>query len=75
MDYEDLQQWKSFYADLAEDLAEEIREYFIPDFSNWNDHDSFEAGFARLLTDLTAGEQKTCTARRANDMHCADRLT
>jgi hypothetical protein len=52
MDYGDLKQWESFYADLAEDLAEEIREYFIPDFSNWKNHDAFEAAFARLLEDL-----------------------
>ena len=56
MDYEDLQQWKSFYADLAEDLAEEIREYFIPDFSKWKDHDSFEAEIAGLLKDLKTEE-------------------
>jgi hypothetical protein len=29
-----------------------IREYFIPDFSNWKDHDAFESSFARLLKDL-----------------------
>ena len=54
MDYTDLEQWKSFFADLAEDVAEEIREFFIPDFSNWKDHDAFEAGFAKLLDDLKA---------------------
>jgi hypothetical protein len=52
MDYKSLEQWESFYADLAEDVAEEIREYFIPDFSNWKDHDAFETAFARLLKDL-----------------------
>jgi uncharacterized protein YjbI with pentapeptide repeats len=52
--YEGLRQWESFYADLAQDVAEEIREYFIPDFSNWKDHDSFEKAFARLLSDLKA---------------------
>jgi hypothetical protein len=26
----------------------EVREYFIPDFSNWKDHDAFESAFARL---------------------------
>ena len=30
------------------------RAYFIPDFSNWNDHDAFEAGFARLMEGLKA---------------------
>jgi hypothetical protein len=54
MGYEELEGWESFYADLAEDVAEEIRKYFIPDFSDWKDHDSFEAAFARLIRDLKA---------------------
>jgi hypothetical protein len=29
-------------------------EYFIPDFSNWKNHDDLEAAFARLLKDLKA---------------------
>jgi hypothetical protein len=36
-------------ADVGEDLALEIRRYFIPDFSNWKDHDPFENGFKRLI--------------------------
>jgi hypothetical protein len=35
-------------------VAEEIREYHIPDFANWKDHDAFEAAFARLIKDLEA---------------------
>jgi uncharacterized protein YjbI with pentapeptide repeats len=54
--FQEVERWQSFYADLGEDLAEEIREYFIPDFSNWKDHDSFETEFARLLNDLKAEE-------------------
>ena len=30
----------------------EIREYFIPDFSNWKDHDSYQTAFQRLVKDL-----------------------
>jgi hypothetical protein len=56
MDYGALKRWESFYADLAEDVAEEVREYFIPDFSNWKDHDTFEAEFDRLLRALKAAE-------------------
>jgi hypothetical protein len=26
----------------GEDLAEEVRGYFIPDFSDWKSHDDFE---------------------------------
>lgn len=57
VDYKTLQEWECFDADGGKDLAVEVREYFIPDFSNWKDHDSFEKGFARLLKDLRA-EQK-----------------
>ncbi len=32
----------------GEDLAEEVCKYDIPDFSNWKNHDAFEATFARL---------------------------
>ena len=40
--------------DLGPDLAVEVREYFIPDFSNWKDHDAFESAFSRLKKDLEA---------------------
>ncbi len=36
----------------------ELREHFIPDFSNWKDHDAFEAAFARLQKDLQAEDQQ-----------------
>jgi hypothetical protein len=51
-DFETLREWKCFDADIGKDLAKEVREYFIPDFSNWKDHDAFEAAFARLQKDL-----------------------
>ena len=31
---------------------EEICKYFIPDFSNWKDHDAYTAAFERLIQDL-----------------------
>ncbi len=40
----------------GEDLAAEVRKFFIPDFTNWKDHDSFESAFARLLRDLKSEE-------------------
>jgi hypothetical protein len=49
-----LSDWECFDADTGKDLAVELREYFIPDFSNWKDHDQFEAAFDRLLRDLKA---------------------
>ena len=57
VDYATLQEWECFDADGGKDLAVEVREYFIPDFSNWKDHDAFEKGFARLLRDLKAEEK------------------
>jgi hypothetical protein len=53
--YEAIQQWKSFDADRGVDVAEEVREYFIPDFSQWKDHDQFETSFERLVRDLSIG--------------------
>jgi hypothetical protein len=35
----------------------EIREYFIPDFSNWEDRDSYQTAFQRLVKDLKAGDR------------------
>ena len=51
-DMDTLRHWECFDADTGKDLAVEVREYHIPDFSNWKDHDSFEAAFAKLLRDL-----------------------
>jgi len=52
--YEDIRRWKLFDADRGIDSAREIREYFIPDFSNWKDHDSYQQAFQRLVKDLKA---------------------
>ncbi len=55
--YERLQAWECFDSDTGEDLAREVREYYIPDFTNWKEHDSFETEFAKLLKALRAAEQ------------------
>jgi hypothetical protein len=54
VDFEVIRDWECFDADSGKDLGVEIREYFIPDFLRWTDHDAFEEGFARLLRDLKA---------------------
>lgn len=54
VDYEVLKNWELVDADLGKDLAQEIRSYYIPDFSDWENHDAFEAGIKRLLQDLKA---------------------
>jgi hypothetical protein len=53
--------WKLFDADTGIDSAREIREYFIPDFSNWKDHDSYQQAFQRLLRDLKAEGKEEAT--------------
>ena len=50
--FESLQAWECFDADTGKDSAREIREYFIPDFSNWKDSDSYRSALERLVRDL-----------------------
>jgi hypothetical protein len=52
--FERVRSWKLFDADTGIDSAREIREYFVPDFSNWKDHDSYTMAFERLVRDLKA---------------------
>jgi len=56
VDFATLRDWECFDADSGKDLAVELREYFIPDFSRWKEHNTFEASFERLLADLRAEE-------------------
>ena len=48
--FEEIRRWSLF-----DDSAREIREYFIPDFSGWKDHDSYKEARNRLVRDLKAG--------------------
>lgn len=55
--FEAIRDWECFDADAGKDSAREIREYFIPDFSQWKDHDKYKEAFERLLEDLkSSGE-------------------
>jgi hypothetical protein len=53
-DFSTIRNWAAFDADEGKDMAVEVREYFVPDFSNWKDHDSYQKAFDRLLRDLKA---------------------
>jgi hypothetical protein len=55
-DFKTLEEWKCPDSKSGQDLAEEVRQYFIPDFSNWKNHDDFEKTFDRLLRDLKGRE-------------------
>jgi TIR domain/Pentapeptide repeats (8 copies) len=50
--FEAIRDWECFDADAGKDSAREIREYFIPDFSEWKEHDKYKKAFERLLGDL-----------------------
>lgn len=50
--FEQIEMWNAFDADIGKDMAREIREYFIPDFSGWKDQANFKAALHRLLRDL-----------------------
>ena len=52
IDMETIREWECFDADTGKDLAVEVREYYIPDFSNWKEYDAFEQGFKKLVRDL-----------------------
>ena len=57
IDYEKLKKWELFDPDTATDLAVEVRSYFIPDFTNWKDHNNYSTAFKRLLRDLQTKEK------------------
>jgi uncharacterized protein YjbI with pentapeptide repeats len=52
--FERIRGWQAFDSDTGTDVARELRAYFIPDFSDWKNHDRFEASYRRLLSDLKA---------------------
>lgn len=56
--FEAIQDWELFDADEGKDLAVEIREYYIPDFSDWKNHDPYAEGLKNLLRDLKAEQPK-----------------
>jgi hypothetical protein len=57
VDFEAIKAWERFDADTGKDLATEIREYYIPDFTAWKEHDAFEVAVTRLLRDLKAEDR------------------
>jgi hypothetical protein len=57
--FEAIRAWESFDADIGKDSAKEVREYFIPDFSNWRNKVAYQESLQRLLDDLNAFQQST----------------
>jgi len=54
--YEELKAWECFDADTGRDLAREIREYYIPDFGEWESAAKFKEEFDKLVRDLKKAE-------------------
>jgi len=50
--FERIRGWTFPDPDSGKDAAREIREYFIPDFSNWRNQAAYEVAFRRLLDGL-----------------------
>ena len=54
--FEKIQEWELITSD-GEDLAEEIRQYYIPDFGQWKDYDAFTVEFDKLIDALKADDE------------------
>jgi hypothetical protein len=67
MTYEALRQWQAFDADTGRDLGREVREYFIPDFSNWTDDAAFDAAMTQLFDSLRKSDEAPKDAPPAPD--------
>jgi hypothetical protein len=56
--FAELHAWECWDGDLGKDLAAEVREYLIPDFSRWKEHDFYQKALAKLLSDLRSGKTR-----------------
>lgn len=52
--FEQIKAWRAFDADIGRDIAKEIREYYIPDFSKWRETGAYQDALSRLVRDLNA---------------------
>ncbi len=65
VDFSKIKEWELFDSDTGKDLAVELREYLIPDFSNWNDCSSFDESFKELKFGL---EQSNISKPHSNNL-------
>ena len=54
--FDNIRAWEQFDADIGGDSAKEIREYYLPDFSEWNNRDKYTREFQRLLKALRSAD-------------------
>ena len=67
VDFEKIKNWECFDADTGKDSAREIREYFVPDFSNWKDHDAYQKALGDLIRDLKQEAEKGVEEKQAGN--------
>jgi hypothetical protein len=57
--YDRIRGWECFDADTGKDSAREIREYYIPDFSQWRNDSLYRGAFQRLLNSLKSSGRRS----------------
>jgi hypothetical protein len=50
--FDRLKKWDYFDSDYGKDLAKEIREYYLPNFENWKNHEEYKKNFEKLVESL-----------------------
>ena len=65
--YDDLRSWEAIDAATGEDVARDIREYFIPDFSDWRNQDSYQKALSLCVKDLALSSAGFARERRRNE--------
>ncbi len=66
--FEEVKEWECFNADTGQDLAAEIRQYFIPDFSSWENDLAFSSAFDEILEALRASGTDSMRRRRSRTL-------
>jgi hypothetical protein len=64
--FDRVRSWKLFDADNGIDTAREIREYFVLDFSNWKDNNSYAKAFDLLVRSLKAETSRAASGPRGD---------
>jgi hypothetical protein len=62
--FEAVKAWEFFDADTGKDSAREIREYHIPDFSDWRNDAAYESAFQQLIDSLRSSGRRASGRRQ-----------
>jgi len=54
--FQKIKDWQCFDVDTGMDLGVLLREYYIPDFSNWKDPEICDSEFSRLISSLKTNQ-------------------